>query len=193
MSYTVQFYLVDLEELKQVLGSRDLSLLDHLDIDEEDEDGQRRVQELIDGSSLNDNDGSEYGYALEKIVEGMGCEWVSVEEFEDLRFGEFSGPLEWIVDSGPPLALPESDDFPYVGFRELDDIKEDLAAAPSNSDEDDDSGRYQEDDDDDYDDDYDSETDYDDGNEFYREMLQGMYRVFRYAVTKKKDIITFYY
>ena len=188
----MQFYLVDLEELKKVLGSGDQSLLDRLDIDEEDEEGRRRAKELIEGTSLSDEDGSEYGYALEKIVEGMGCEWVSVEEFEDLRFGEFNGPLEWIVDSGSPITLPDSDDFPYVGYRELDDMKEDLATAPREDDDEDDN-HYQEEDEDDYEDYGDDDTDYDDGNEFYREMLQGMYRVFRQAIAKKKDIITFYY
>ncbi|MDD3588155.1 MAG: hypothetical protein PHQ75_13310 [Thermoguttaceae bacterium] len=192
MSYTVQFYLVNLEELKKVFGSGDLSLLERLDFDEEDHEGRRRAQELIEGTPLSDKEGSGYGYALEKIVEALGCEWVSVEEFEDLRFGEFDGPLEWIIDSGAPIALPDTDDYPYVGYRELDDMKEDLASAPS-EDEDEEDDRYKEEDEDDYDDYSDDESDYDNGNEFYREMLQGMYRVFRYAIRKKKAIITFYY
>lgn len=107
MSYTVSFFLTDIKELRNVISGKDLSILEALDIDEEE---RNYVQTLLMGTEQEQNCGSEYGYALEKIVEHLFGESEAVPEFEDLRFGEFDDPpLDWIIQSSSPVKLPPNE------------------------------------------------------------------------------------
>ncbi|GHT29098.1 hypothetical protein FACS18942_10040 [Planctomycetales bacterium] len=124
MSYTVSFFLTDIKELRNVISGKDLSILEALDIDEEE---RNYVQTLLMGTEQEQNCGSEYGYALEKIVEHLFGESEAVPEFEDLRFGEFDDPpLDWIIQSSSPVKLPPNEDFPYIGYRILGEMQKTL-------------------------------------------------------------------
>jgi hypothetical protein len=166
MSYTVSFFLTDIEKLRNVIGKKDLSIVDKMDIDDEN---RSYIETLLLGSEHGlDDDPSEYGYALEKIVEHLFGESESVPEFEDLHFGEFDDPpLDWIIQSGSPIQLPPNDNFPYIGHRFLVDIQKTL---------------------DEWNDDK-----FDDYEPEVQEMIEGLLDVFQNAVEQKKDIITFYY
>jgi hypothetical protein len=166
MSYTVSFFLTDIEKLRNVINRKDLSIVDKMDIDDEN---RSYIEALLLGSNPRQNDDpSEYGYALEKIVEHLFGKSESVPEFEDLHFGEFDDPpLDWIIQSGSPVKLPPNDNFPYIGHRFLTDIQKTL---------------------DEWNDDQ-----FDDYEPEVQEMLEGMLTVFQNAVEQKKDLITFYY
>ncbi|MDR3109863.1 MAG: hypothetical protein LBU65_09290 [Planctomycetaceae bacterium] len=166
MSYTVSFFLIDIEKLRSVIGGKDLSIVDKIDVDEEN---RSYLEALLLGSeSGQDDDSSEYGYALEKIVEHLFGESEAVPEFEDLRYGEFDNPpLDWILQSGSPVKLPPIEDFPYVGHRTIAEMRNAL-------------------------DSWDDEK-YDDFEPEIQEMIEGMFSVFQTAIEKKKDLITFYY
>ncbi len=165
MSYTVQFYIGKIDKIKKLIGSKKTAILDELDIDDE---AREYAETLLMGTEQDLDSGSEYGYALEKIVEHLFGESEGVTEFEDLRFGEFDEPpLDWIIQSGPPVALPPNDDFPYIGHRFLADMQKTLAEW--------------------------NDDKFDDFEPEVQEMIEGMLGVFQTAVEQKKDLITFYY
>jgi hypothetical protein len=166
MSYTVSFFLTDIEKLRNIISEKDLSVIDKMGIDDEN---RSYIETLLLGSERDQNDDpSEYGYALEKIIEHLFGESESVSEFEDLHFGEFDDPpLDWIIKTGPPVKLPPNDNFPYIGHRFLADIQKTL---------------------DEWNDDK-----FDDYEPEVQEMLEALLDVFQNAVEQKKDIITFYY
>jgi hypothetical protein len=166
MSYTVSFFLTDIEKLRNVIGGKDLSIVDKMDIDDEN---RSYIEMLLLESERDQNgDPSEYGYALEKIVEHLFGESESVPEFEDLHFGEFDDPpLDWIIKSGSPIKLPPNDNFPYIGHRFLVDIQKTLDEWNDNQ--------------------------FDDYEPEIQEMIEALLDVFQKAVEQKKDLITFYY
>ena len=142
-----------------------MAILDELDIDDEE---REYAETLLMGTEQAPDCGSEYGYALEKIVEHIFGESEGVTEFEDLRFGEFDEPpLDWIIQSGSPISLPPNNDFPYIGHRFLADMQKTL---------------------DEWNDDK-----FDDFEQEVQEMIEGMLDVFQTAVEQKKDLVTFYY
>jgi hypothetical protein len=166
MSYTVSFFLTDIEKLCSVIGGKDLSIVDKIDIDDEN---RSYFETLLLGNEPNqDDDPSEYGYALEKIVEHLFGESESVSKFEELHFGEFDDPpLDWIIKSGSPVKLPPNDNFPYIGHRTVMDMQKTLDEW-----------------DDDQFDNYESEI---------QEMIEALLDIFQKSVEQKKDLITFYY
>ena len=168
MSYTVQFYLVELDKIKNVIGGKNLSIIDEIDVDDED---REYLETLLMGTEQDEDSGSEYGYALEKIIEQIFGESESASAFEDLHFGEFDDPaLDWIIQSGPPIKLPPNDDFPFIGHRLLADMQKAL---------------------DEWDDEK-LETLNDIAPEVQAK-IEGMLDVFQTAIEQKKDLITFYY
>ncbi|MDR1491852.1 MAG: hypothetical protein LBT05_03910 [Planctomycetaceae bacterium] len=171
MSYSVSFYLADIQKLQKILDEKDLSILDEMSFDENEEDdweNRAYLEKLMTGSEPDDEDEPfEYAYSLEQIVAHLFGESVPVPEFEDLRIGKFEGVLSWILKSGSPIKLPPNDDYPYVGHRFLPEIQKML-------------------------------NDWNDKNfEEYapkiQTMIKAMFRIFRTAVKQKKDVITFYY
>lgn len=167
MGYTVSFYEVDLDSIKKTLGSRDLSILDKVKFDEEDEGGRELARILITGEEQPPDLGSEFAYAFEKIVEAVESESIIPNEFESLHYTEFEGPLSWILESGPPVDLPPNDDFPIIGYRTIEEMK-----------------KFLDEWEDDNIDEYDSEI---------QEMIEVMLDIFRNAVSHQKGIISFLY
>jgi hypothetical protein len=165
MSYTVSFFLTDIEKIRGVIGGKDLSIMDKLDVDDEN---RRYIKMLILGNEPEqDDDPSEYGYAFEKIVKYFS-DREGVSEFEDLRFSEFDDPpLDWILESGSPIELPLNDNFPYIGHRTVADMQKTL---------------------DEWNDDQ-----FDNFDPELQEMIEALLCVFQKATEQKKDLITFYY
>jgi hypothetical protein len=165
MSYTVQFYLGKIDKIKKLIGSKKTAILDELDIDDEE---REYAETLLMGTEQDPESGSEYGYALEKIVEHLFGESEGVSEFEELHFADFEdSPLSWLSQSGPPVELPLNEDFPVIGHRYLADMEKTL-------------------------DDWTDEK-LENFNLEVQKMLEGMLSVFQNAVDSKRDIITFYY
>jgi hypothetical protein len=165
MSYTVSFYLVDIDKIKTTIGSKDVSIIDKIDTGE---DYRKYLETLIMGTEQNPDNSSEYGYVLEKIVKYLFSESEEASTFEDLRSGEFDAPiLSWIIKSGSPILLHSNKDFPFMGHRYLAEIKKDIEE---------------------WDDDQ-----YDDYEKYIGDMIEEMLEIFQSAVEQEKDIITFYY
>jgi hypothetical protein len=166
MSYTVAFYLVNIAGIRKTVGGKDVSILETIDDvnDEERED----IKTLLMGIEPAPNKGSEYGYALKRIIEHHFGTCKTIPEFEALRCGDFgSPPLAWIINSGSPVVLPPNTGFPFIGHRFLHDMQVFL-------------GSWND----------------DDMVEFeieVQEMIEGMLDVFQKAVERQRDIITFYY
>lgn len=139
MSSGINVYLVDIERLKQAIGSGDQSLIDAIvketrgflstidDIDDEAElTCADAVAELINGQISEDVPGYLYGYALEAICAHLGEELPNV--------AQIAGASEWmeevdqilerkgisvrfngLVYHGSPVPIPEPDDYPFIG------------------------------------------------------------------------------
>jgi hypothetical protein len=171
MSYSVSFYLADIQKLQKIIDEKKLSILDEMSFDENEEDdweNRAYLEKLMTGREPDEEDEPfEYAYALEQIVAHLFGESVLIPEFENLRIGTFEGVLSWILKSGSPIKLPPNDDYPYVGHRLLLEIQKMLNEW--------DNKKFDE---------YASKT---------QTMIEAMFELFRTAVKQKKDIITFYY
>ena len=104
MSYTVSFYLLEIEQLKRIIGNGEVSLIEETKVDT-----------------------YKCGYVLEKIVAKIAGKRENMPQFEDLHFREFSGIMKWICLSGPPVSLPEYDGYPFIGHLHLVDIRQTLS------------------------------------------------------------------
>ncbi len=165
MSYTVQFYLGKIDKITSLIGNKKTEILDELDIDDEE---REYAETLLMGTEQDQYSGSEYGYALEKIVEHLFGESEGVSEFEELHFADFDdSPLSWLSQSGPPVKLPPNEDFPVIGHRYLADMQKTLDEW--------------------------SDKKLENFNPEVQEMIEGMFGVFQKAVESKKDLVTFYY
>jgi hypothetical protein len=166
VSYTVSFYSININKLRNTIEEKNLSILDESDLDDEN---RKYAETLITGTEPDlDDIPSEYGYTLEKIVKHLFGGSENVPEFEDLRFGEFNDPpLDWIIKSGSPVKLPPNDNFPYIGHRTIAEMQKTL-------------------------DDWNDEQ-YDDFVPEAQEIIEALLNVFQRAVEQKKDLITFYY
>jgi hypothetical protein len=163
MSCTVYFHLVNLDKIRQVIGSKDLSFLKKLDIQEEE---WQYAETLLMGAEQDEYSGSEYGYVLEKVIEYLFGECEEIAELS-LDYDDFEdSPLEWIVKSGSPVKIVPSDDVPFIGHRTVTEMKTFL---------------------DDWNDEKAEELDDD-----FLEMVETTLEVFQKAVKEKKDLVTFF-
>ena len=139
MSSSINVYAVPLERLRQVVGSRDQTVIDaivegHEDflssIDDIDDDAELScadaVAELINGELSEDAPGYLYGYAVEAICSHVGealpnicpiagaSDWI--EEVDALLEGKgIPIRLNGLVYGGSPVSIPEPDDYPFIG------------------------------------------------------------------------------
>ena len=152
MSYSLVPYLVDLEKLRRVMGSKDDVLLKSVlsnigdedetsddaegdndeDVEEDEEEEismTRAVTDLISGNKPVDGSGHVYGYALENICNTIGTR-LGADEWCGIRWEvlEATGVETLLVTSGSPVPLPEIDDFPTIGFLTLDETEKMLAS-----------------------------------------------------------------
>lgn len=139
MSYTLMPYLVDLEELRRAVGSKDEALLavmkqsmpevfeeeevvDH----EEDEElslGQA-VRHLVMGEPPDTESAHQYGYALEQLCRHLGEEPEERDCWCDIRWTvlETTG-MEEVLKTGSPVPLPPINDFPTIGHLKAEQIE----------------------------------------------------------------------
>jgi len=131
MSYTLVPYLVDLDELRRVVGSGDAALLERArerapdtfaepERDEDDEEVSvgTALRHLVMGEPPQADSAHQYGYALEHLCavlgRGLDAGW-----WEAIRWPVLDATgMSEVLDSGPPVPLPKIADFPRIGFLE---------------------------------------------------------------------------
>ncbi len=138
MSYSLVPYLVDLNDLRRAIGSKDTELLEAViqgdpdrfppdDLDESDGEvsGCRALRDLVMGTVPEAGSGHPYGYALERLCDHLGRRldadmWESIhwEVLEDTGFEAV------LSGSGSPVPLPPIDDFPTIGHLTPEQVQE---------------------------------------------------------------------
>jgi hypothetical protein len=150
MSYSTQFYVVEIERLKSAFGSKDDALLRATVRDqaaeiesnsewfqpEINEEGAPRVEqalaEIIRGSvNVPEDCEFQYGYALELLCMQLG---ERVKEAGDVCFLHELPFGRKLLDGRAPVSIPPSPDFPEIGhllaadvFCELVRVREAIA------------------------------------------------------------------
>lgn len=135
MSSTLTPYLVDLEELRRAVGSKDESLLSAViqgneeDFGREDDDEDeiplgRALRHLVMGEPPDTGSAHQYGYALMRLCDHLGTTTSSLDLWSGVQWDcvESTGLDEVFDRSGPPVPLPPSDDFPTIGFLTAEEI-----------------------------------------------------------------------
>ncbi|MDR1385380.1 MAG: hypothetical protein LBJ67_16260 [Planctomycetaceae bacterium] len=170
MSYSVSFYLADIQKLQKILDEKNLSILDEMSFDENEEDdweNRAYLEKLMTGQPDEEDEPFEYAYALEQIVAHLFGESVPIPEFENLWTGKFEGVLSWILKSGSPIKLPPNNDYPYVGHRFLPEMQKMLNEW--------------------------NDKKFDEYTPKIQTLVEIMFNLFRTAIKQKKDIMSFYY
>lgn len=143
MSYAIHPYEVSVAAVKKCIGSRNKRLLKKLnrsfrtffdELDEIDEDAvpmKKALTQMIMGEKLDENSGFKYGYALKFLCEHVGnmltneywtaMRWEWIEQVDGalaaLRIDEKVFRVDpHLTTRGPPIALPEINDFPSIGY-----------------------------------------------------------------------------
>jgi hypothetical protein len=134
MSYVLTPFLIDLEQLRKAVGSRDESLLAAVvdasrspdpDVDLRCE-GQvplsPELRQLVMGDPLDDESGSEYGYALQLLCRHLGQE-ILPDVWEGVRWAAVvdAGLEEPFETRGAPVRLPDRD-FPAIAYLTAEEI-----------------------------------------------------------------------
>jgi hypothetical protein len=143
MSYVLTAYLVDIPQLKSLIGSKDESIVDTIvennpeifeDEDEFDDEVvlSEALRQLIMGEAMDEEEAHQYGYALRELCDHSGklqkCEhwngvrWAAVEQ---------CGLEELLTKFGPPISLPPIDGGPHIGHIRREQVKEHQKAAQS--------------------------------------------------------------
>ena len=143
MSYALTAYLVDLDRLRSVIGSRDETLAEAIietnseefdDADEYDTDDYlplvEALRQLINGDALTPREYTQYGYALEELCRYLGKPLDSIQ-WSAARWSciEATGLTRLLTEVGPPVQLPPKTDFPAIGYLTRDEIKAELERA----------------------------------------------------------------
>ncbi|TWT74655.1 hypothetical protein Pla123a_34790 [Posidoniimonas polymericola] len=145
MSYVLTAYVVDIDALSKAVGSGDEQLVtrviesapeefDEDDLDDDELSLAAALRELVmagtQSAPESEDDAHQYGYALQSLCRCLGDEllpemWAGVrwEAVEDC------GLEELLTESGPPVPLPENDDFPSIGHLKRGEIDKAIAAA----------------------------------------------------------------
>ena len=139
MAYTVTPIVVDLAALRRRIAERDLSLLKGIEAEAEeldddlDDDGPSTLEHarrIVLGQAVAEGNNAKYGYALQLMCDGIGAlqpndRWSSMRaswfDAVDEALKAAGCPVALITVlfyNGPPLRLPQPDDFPTVGHVE---------------------------------------------------------------------------
>jgi hypothetical protein len=128
MSYSLIPYVVDITQLKSIVGSKDESVVKAVvgvasaECDEDDDEDQidadleEAIFQLVTGQETDEVDAYQLGYALQEICEYAGTR-PPVSEWSGVRWSaiEACGLKELLTKTGPPIDLPASSDFPRIG------------------------------------------------------------------------------
>lgn len=137
MSYSLMPYAINLDQLRNAVGSKDEALLAEIqeanpeafaedDHDEDEISVGRALRDLIMGHPPVAASAHQYGYALKVLVEHLG-EWLPSDMWESItwRVLQTTGMGDLLQDSGTPVPLPKMDDgFPAIGHLTADRVKE---------------------------------------------------------------------
>ena len=145
MSYFLTAYLVNLADLKSVIGSKDESILRDIDPiieetcedDEEEAAAQRgAVRSLIMGEPLDPGNAARYGCAFWHICRVKGEELLP-DAWGGIRWDSVKacGLEELLTKTGPPVALPPNSDIPHIAYLKRDQIAKYIEAAKKKLDE----------------------------------------------------------
>jgi len=137
MSYSLTVYLVDLAEIKAVIGCKDPSIIDGVEVvireEYDDEDtiaNSVALRHLIMGEPLDADNAPHYWCALGHI-----CRFKGEELLPDCWGGvrwdaiEACGLEDLLTKTGPPVKLPPNPDIPSIGHIKRDNIARYLLAA----------------------------------------------------------------
>jgi hypothetical protein len=144
MSYAVTPVLVDIQNVRDTLGSRDERLIailveqaaEAFTFGEEDESGPSQLREaircLIMGESLDRLAPDRYRFAFEMICSHLG-EVILPDAWGGVRWDalELVG-LEDVVSAGPPVPLPDDKLDPRIGFLTAADVEHRLSGIAEN-------------------------------------------------------------
>ena len=152
MSSSINVYAVPVAHLKQVIGSRDQTIIDAIaaaqsrflaSIDDIDDEGEIQcaaaVADLVNGTIKEDVSSYLYGYAFEAICAQIGkplqniCPIAGVSEWIEgvdalLESHGIPVRLATLVFAGSPISIPEPDEYPFIGHWPADKIAESLEA-----------------------------------------------------------------
>jgi hypothetical protein len=121
MSYVLTAYLVDLSDLKSVVGSKDFSVAHAVEaLISETYMGDKgaviaqnaALRALIMGQPLNPNSGADYGWVLWHICQVRGEE-LPIDHWGGVRWEavEVCGLEDLLTKTGPPIELPPTGTF----------------------------------------------------------------------------------
>ena len=145
MGYRTLAYAVDIDRIRSTFGSNDDALLRAIEQEFADEFPRndewfsreirrgaptlREALAQIVRGKITAREGIEtefqYGYAAELLCRHLG------RELDNDDLIEFVDDLEiptGITTSGPPLPIPESGDFPAIGFLTADQVRQEFAS-----------------------------------------------------------------
>lgn len=141
MSYSVMFYAVDVPKLQAIYGSNDQALLDEIlasrkeDVEENDEFFEDYELEVTTVGALHNiiagnvdvqdrRSGALYGYTLKMLCEHIGE--FAAGDIYNTRILPMNTNL---LANGVPIPIPESEDFPEVGYLTKEGLVAELEAA----------------------------------------------------------------
>jgi hypothetical protein len=150
MSYVLTAYLVDLADLKSMMGSKDRSIIQDVESiisevyedDEEEIDPQNAaVRALVMGERLHPENSDAYASALWHICKVKGEE-LPPDAWGGVRWDsiEVCGLEDLLTKTGPPVKLPPHQDIPYVGHIKHSDVDPYLQTAEEKAADTDDDG-----------------------------------------------------
>ena len=160
MGYGIMPFAVRLLRVERAFGSRDAALVaeiterfegrfedDDRDADDEDEPTlEMALHEIIEGRPLRDGYGHKYAYVLEMLCwhygrflpnahfSAMHYDWADQVDGELIRAGVPEGTIglkRHLMHRGAPVAIPEPDDFPFIGFLKAAEVGPALRAVQS--------------------------------------------------------------
>lgn len=123
------FYAVDLDRLRSIPGSKDLTLFEQIRGKEDslDDDELDALKRIIMGECQSDPDTEHlYGYALKALCEHIG-QLVGGGEVAVVRDHPYRSKL---ISNGAPIAIPYSGkDFPEIGYLDRTEIAQEYKLA----------------------------------------------------------------
>ncbi len=160
MSYGIMPFTVQLALVERAFGSQDAALVsaiadefadlfeqDRFDADDEDElTLELALHEIVEGKPLREGYGSKYGYVLKMLCwhlgkhlpnahfSSMDSDWADEVDRGLSRAGvpPETLALSWhLIYRGSPVAIPEPDDFPAIGYLRAVEVTPALRALES--------------------------------------------------------------
>jgi hypothetical protein len=136
LSYTLVVYLLDLDELRRAVGSRDEALLSAVIADdpeafepeEPDPDDREEIppgealRHLVMGEKHDPGSAHQYGYALEHLCRHLGRR-LEGGWWESIRWTVLQATGMEEILAGPPVPLPPNDSFPVIGFLTPEQVR----------------------------------------------------------------------